>query len=237
MSGMAGSTLDLDVDVYIQHTYKGDLKVYLQRPDSQYVLLHNKTGGGTNDINTAYDSQTTPYQALTPLFGASPNGTWKLLVFDLAAQDIGSIQAWSLTLTSDSGGGGGGPTTTTHSATDTPIAIPDNNSVGATSNLSVSAPGGAINDLNVTVDISHTYKGDLKVTLTSPGGTSVILHNNTGGSANDIKTTFDTQTTPYQALSAFNGLAPNGTWKLKVVDSAGADVGTINAWSLELVTQ
>lgn len=235
VSGMSGDTTDFDVDVFIQHTYKGDLQVYLQRPDFQYILLHNKSGAGVDDVNTAYDSQTTPFQALASLFGGSPNGTWTLWAFDLAAQDTGSIQAWSLTVTTD--GGGGGPSTTTHNSTDTPTAIPDNNSFGITSNLSVNAPGSSINDVNVTVDIPHTYKGDLKLTLTSPTGTSVILHNNTGGGTDNIKTTFDTQTTPFQPLSGFNGKSPDGTWRLKVVDSAGQDIGTLNSWSLQLVTQ
>ena len=37
-------------------------------------------------------------------------------------------------------------------------------------------------------------------------------------------------------MGAFIGENPNGTWSLTVVDTAGGDTGTINSWSLALVT-
>jgi subtilisin-like proprotein convertase family protein len=41
-----------------------------------------------------------------------------------------------------------------------------------------------------------------------------------------------------QRLSVFNGLNPNGTWSLFVVDDAGGDMGNINGgWSLTLTTE
>ena len=38
------------------------------------------------------------------------------------------------------------------------------------------------------------------------------------------------------ALSAFDGTNPNGAWSLYVVDDAGADVGTLSSWSLDIET-
>jgi serine protease len=37
---------------------------------------------------------------------------------------------------------------------------------------------------------------------------------------------------PFEPLSAFNGQQIQGTWKLRVVDNAAEDVGTLNSWSL-----
>ena len=52
------------------------------------------------------------------------------------------------------------------------------------------AEQGTINDLRIKVNISHTYIGDLRVDLVAPDGTAVVLHNNTGGSANDLVKTY-----------------------------------------------
>nr|ABA28307.1 alkaline serine protease [Vibrio alginolyticus] len=98
------------------------------------------------------------------------------------------------------------------------VAIPDNKTSGVISALDVDRTGDAV--VSIDVDISHTYIGDLKVTLTSPTGGQVVLHDNNGGSANDIK---------YQVDSGFES---QGVWELKAVDSARRDTGTINSWTL-----
>lgn len=105
---------------------------------------------------------------------------------------------------------------------DTAVAIPDNNSRGITSELSVSRVGDA-GIVTVAIDISHTYIGDLKVTLFSPEGGQVVLHDNTGGSSNNIQNNYQVD---------FTGFESQGNWQLKAVDSARRDVGTINRWSL-----
>jgi subtilisin-like proprotein convertase family protein len=131
------------------------------------------------------------------------------------------------------------------------LAIPDNNPAGASSTLAI-AESGIIADLNVSLNITHTWIGDLEVTLTSPGGTpvTVTLFDNNCGNADNLVVTFDDESgnlisgicnspvansgtfRPFSPLSAFDGEQINGTWTLKVVDNAGADVGTLNAWSI-----
>ena len=118
-----------------------------------------------------------------------------------------------------SGNGGGASDSFVN---DTAVAIPDNNSRGVTSELYVDRAGDA-GIVTVAIDISHTYIGDLKVTLTSPDGGQVVLHDNTGGSSNDIVNSYQVDFTGFESL---------GDWQLKAVDSARRDVGTINRWSL-----
>ncbi|EJG0324105.1 S8 family serine peptidase [Vibrio parahaemolyticus] len=117
--------------------------------------------------------------------------------------------------------GGGSSADSSYSNTN-PVAIPDNKTSGAISALNVDRTGDS-GTVSIDVDISHTYIGDLRVTLTSPTGGQVVLHDNTGGSANDIKTTFQVD---------FSGFESQGSWELKAVDSARRDTGTINSWSL-----
>jgi subtilisin-like proprotein convertase family protein/Zn-dependent M28 family amino/carboxypeptidase len=78
------------VAVNIRHTYIGDLTVALIAPDGSSYTLHNRTGGSADNINQTYTVN---------LAGEAPNGTWKLRVRDLEAQDAGTIDTWTLNLT------------------------------------------------------------------------------------------------------------------------------------------
>ncbi|WP_293707667.1 MULTISPECIES: proprotein convertase P-domain-containing protein [unclassified Stenotrophomonas] len=75
----------------------------------------------------------------------------------------------------------------------------------------------------VAVDISHTWKGDLKVDLVAPDGSVYVLSNYAGGSADNIKQTFTVN---------LSSEALNGSWKLRVNDKASGDTGKINSWSI-----
>jgi subtilisin-like proprotein convertase family protein len=121
----------------------------------------------------------------------------------------------------------------------TPMSIPDNNTAGIFSNLLVPV-GGDVADVHVSVNITHTWRGDLIVELISPMGTTVRLHNRTGSSADNIITSYDdlTQESGPGNLDDFNGQSVTGTWRLRVSDNASLDVGTLNNWCLTLlVTQ
>ncbi|MFE9772742.1 S8 family serine peptidase [Streptomyces sp. NPDC005931] len=103
-------------------------------------------------------------------------------------------------------------------------AIADNSTVESpvtVSGVSGNAPG----DLAVEVDITHTYIGDLQVQLIAPDGTAYTLKSyGTGGSADDIRTTYTVDASSETA---------NGTWKLRVSDNARYDTGRINGWALQ----
>ena len=65
-------------------------------------------------------------------------------------------------------------TTVTLPSSDTPISIPDNNTTGVTSTLSVGT-NLTLTDVNVLVQMTHTYVGDMFIKLRSPLGTEVTL--------------------------------------------------------------
>lgn len=112
--------------------------------------------------------------------------------------------------------------------TDCPFAIPDNNATGITSNIAVSPPSAmasrSITNLQVTVEIDHTWIGDLCVTLFGPNGFSAVIYNQTGGSAHNLYATY--------AVPGAVGRLAGGTWSLHVQDLAAQDVGTLQTWSL-----
>jgi subtilisin-like proprotein convertase family protein len=138
-----------------------------------------------------------------------------------------------------------------------PLAIPDNVAAGATSALAVSQ-NVTLSDVNVRVQIQHTYVGDLQIKIRSPLGTEVQLLDRPGvppgtfGCGDDnMDVTFDDAGSvnlethcagatpwysgvglPTSALSAFNGQASQGNWVLTVADRAGQDVGSVIGWEL-----
>jgi len=117
------------------------------------------------------------------------------------------------------------------------LAIPDNNATGITSTLKVVGTGATVtSNLNVDVEITHTWIGDLILTLKSPAGTSVILHNRTGSSADDIIGNYPLTLTPTQALTGLIGQPLDGNWELKVSDNEGQDLGTLVSWGINDVT-
>lgn len=118
------------------------------------------------------------------------------------------------------------------SKTSTPgLTVPDNNPGGVSNTVNFTEQS-TISSIKVSVDISHTYIGDLVVTLTAPSGTAIILHDRIGGPADNIKQTFDLVSTP--ALTALIGQSLRGDWRLQIQDLASRDVGKLNRWQLEI---
>jgi subtilisin-like proprotein convertase family protein len=94
-------------------------------------------------------------------------------------------------------------------------------------------------DLNVSLNITHTYRADLQVSLISPSGKTVFLHNRTGGSADNLIWTYDQGTLNPDgpgSLDDFGSMSTLGTWRLRISDVAGGDFGTLNSWSLSVTT-
>ncbi|MFH1419971.1 MAG: C25 family cysteine peptidase [Planctomycetota bacterium] len=123
-----------------------------------------------------------------------------------------------------------------YAATDVPQPITDYSTI--TSEIEVTDDF-CIGDVDVEMDITHTYIGDLVVELASPGGTVVRLHNRTGGTTDNIVTTYDepggTLPDGPGTLADFNLTNVQGTWTLTVSDQAGGDTGTLNGWTLRVV--
>lgn len=84
----------------------------------------------------------------------------------------------------------------------------------------------------VSVNIKHTWIGDLIIELIAPSGESVILHNQSGGGQDDIIGTYGKDLEPYQALSKLHGENLGGTWQLSVTDLYSLDDGVLLSWKL-----
>jgi len=136
---------------------------------------------------------------------------------------------------------------------DVPENIPEDPSVTSGNTysylMSISAVG-QITDLNVYLDIDHTYTADLDIFISHVlTGTTVQLFDQHGGSGNDIiDVTFDDEaatsiasaSAPFgpgsfqgvESLSAFDGLSLGGVWELTIVDNYTTDTGTLWNWGI-----
>ena len=89
-----------------------------------------------------------------------------------------------------------------------------------------------VKDLEVSLDITHTYVADLKIILINPDNSEVVLHDREGGGADDLKKLYTVANTP--DLNSFIGKKAQGTWTLKISDLAEADSGKLNSWSIKI---
>lgn len=111
-------------------------------------------------------------------------------------------------------------------------AIPDNNSKGLESDVVVDQiPNGR--KVQVELNLTHTWRGDLVVQVTAPDGQTVVLSNRKGRSADHIIGTYGDGLISDQSLDRFSSVAQKGTWTLKVTDHAARDVGRLNYWALK----
>jgi subtilisin family serine protease len=124
----------------------------------------------------------------------------------------------SLTLTVDPEG-----TVTVSYANPTVFPINDNSTITSTITVPDSL---TILNTSVQVDITHTYIGDLRISVISPAGTTVVVHDRAGGSADNIHQTYQ--------VTNFNGQNSQGTWQLVVSDLASIDVGTLDSWRVTI---
>lgn len=84
--------------------------------------------------------------------------------------------------------------------------------------------GNAPNNAQVSVNISHTWRGDLRIALIAPDGTSYPLKaENSGDSADNVVATYTVN---------LSSEALNGNWRLRVTDVWTPDAGTLNSWSI-----
>ena len=109
---------------------------------------------------------------------------------------------------------------------------------------------GTVLDVDVSVDITHTWDADVTLDLISPAGTVVALTAGNGGSGDDFAgTIFDDEGAiavaagvapfagryqPDGLLSDFDGEAAAGTWTLELSDPIAVDQGTLNSWSITI---
>ncbi len=256
------ATADISITVPVPVTFT-------TQPANQYAAVGRQatftvvaTGSGTLTYQWKKGGVTitgaTAASYTTPVLTLSDTGSVYLCEVTGRAGMVASNPA---TLTVQSLG-----TAVTASST-TVTAIPDATTGGPGAAVevpfTVSGITGNTGEVTFSLYLTHTYVGDLDITLVAPDNSTVVLSKNSGnapttsptgaafGTAcgtyltlSDLGTaTIDTQVTPpaivgtfrpHSALDAFNGKNPNGTWKLRLQDFGPSDVGSFRCGVLSV---
>ena len=145
------------------------------------------------------------------------------------------------------GSAGSSITTNSTSTNSTAGAFTDNADLIRT--IAISGTNADANELiSLELNLTHTYTGDLDITLQAPNGSTIILSDDNGGTGeNYTNTVFSTSGgsiisgsapftgtyTPEQAFSNLTGSA-DGTWTLNIYDDAGGDTGNFANFSITI---
>ena len=139
-------------------------------------------------------------------------------------------------------------------------AIPDEGEIESSMMIDMGNSFAHPDDVEVTLNIDHTFDADLEVYLESPSGIIVELFTNVGGNGDNFTDTVLSDTAPisithpgpippaptapftgvYQpegSLSAFSNGPMSGEWTLHVRDDSEYDVGTLVDWTLKLTVR
>lgn len=131
-----------------------------------------------------------------------------------------------------------------------PFPIPESTTY-ATRTITVPATTEVISDVNFSVAFTHTYLSDVQIEVVNPQGTAVKLFERSCGSLSrslvlnyddlgaplDCGVTIAQTALPFELLSTFNGLSPQGNWTLRARDLDQNDVGTVNSASITICTK
>jgi subtilisin-like proprotein convertase family protein len=128
----------------------------------------------------------------------------------------------------------GGGAAISSQLTDLNLPIPDNNPVGISQPILVEDDV-EIKDIEVSLQVSHIFRGDVKVSLVNPEGQEVLLFKNSGDLKHDIDETFSIRTDDaLRNLRMFLNGRSKGKWVLKLVDQYDNHVGKLNSFGLKI---
>ena len=184
---------------------------------------------------TSHDLQITGLQQCSPYFYSVSSADG---VGNLALDDNGGAFHTFETLRD---------VTPSYASTDTPLPIVDDTTFTSVIEVTDSE---IVGDVNVTVDITHTWDADLILKLLPPTGPPILLVDQRGEGGDDFdNTVFDDEAStpiaegsppfagsfrPETPLATADGIDSPGSWTLLVSDEGLLDTGTLNSWTLTL---
>jgi len=185
----------IKVSVSLQHPYMGDLSIKLLSPSGTEVVLQNREGGTTNNLNTVFEGE-----ELQVLNGEAAMGSWILTIQDHAAQDDGTLNTWGLDLTCDE-----------YASYQSEIFIADAGKEEQLVSTQECRFVGRVTKAEAEIELEHDHIGDLVISIIAPSGKEVVLRDR---EPTDKKFLFRTWSSV--SLQDFKSESTQGAWALKI---------------------
>lgn len=208
----SGNVKDIKVSATITHPYIGDISLKITAPSGKEVILRDREGGASDNLSNTFSGD-----LLASLIGESAKGSWTLTATDNATKDNGTLDSWGLEVDCDA-----------YNNHTTEIYIPELASGQILTSTQTCKFSGRIIETVVNVEIVHPLIGDLVISLVSPAGTEVPLHERTGGSQNHLKTQY-----AGGQLTDLIGEKTEGIWTLKVKNMHSSNDGVLKHWKIK----
>ena len=154
-----------------------------QVPFPSNTFAASNLAADTVYTNLLVKASLVPEESLGAFIGENPNGVWTLTIADITNLDGGSLANWSMDVVTL-------PVSpaaalVSYPSTNVPKTIGPNASV-VSSNVTVAGAGTQIGRIRLTTSITHTWDGDMDITLTSPSGKIVTITSDNGGSTDNV---------------------------------------------------
>lgn len=251
MKGTHNPANDFD---YFKMTLNAGDTVFLSLdtdPERDGVTWNGRLGLGTFDVSATVlvvdDANVASPNSEAAFYTVLAGGTYYASVDTTAQNSGGATQTYNLSVTVfpavDEGTG-----CTTYTSADTPKNIPD--SPGQVTST-INVPDVRIADVDVSINLVHTFMQDLDVNLVTPAGNDNGLFTDIGGTPLRMNVRLDDEAAlPITAYSILNGMASTperdyrlswfdgeraqGNWTLVVRDDTAGDSGVLNQWSIRI---
>ena len=206
-----GHIQDIKVLVAVQHPYMGDISIKLLSPSGTEVILQNREGGSSNNLNKVFEGA-----ALEALQGETAKGAWILTVQDHAAQDDGILDTWALDLTCEE-----------FESYKSEIFIAESGREEQLISTQESRFSGRVTKAEAEVELEHPNIGDLVISIIAPSGKEVILRDREESQQQALYRTWSSI-----SLKDFVGEPTLGPWQLKIASFHPFPSGALKHWKI-----
>lgn len=213
-------------------------------------------------VNNQVAIELVPEEALAGFDGENPNGTWTLTIADDNAGSGGTLTGWQVDVSTLARR----PLAASSSWAGSGVAVPTGPAVvSSTIDVSgrrgfldgLAATTALTHSYNLDVDMTLTSPSGTVATLTTDNGgpfgnvftntrwaddvdpDGLVPYLSNPGLVTDhpyVSNTPANPLVPEEAMAAFDGENPNGTWTLRISDDNAGDGGNLDGWGLQVRT-